>query len=198
MICRNARHRFETMVFNKHRIKSLSDPTDYVQYFNALEYLDGKGIVIEIQFSWWSFDDFKGKQFCVFLCWCAQGASHKWRQVSFLKAFTRRLREPTLEELPCCEAAFSLQGFHRKSNLIFFYALSTFSCSQESIESSLQIIHDIATENIGTLCISKLYSPLKIPLNTERYDAARQKSDLASVILQDLGFNRHSGKFRFQ
>lgn len=66
---------------------------------------------------------------------------------------------------------------------------------QESIESSLQIIHDISTENIGTLCISKLYSPLKIPIyNTERYDGARQKSDLASVVLQDLGFNRHSGK----
>lgn len=65
---------------------------------------------------------------------------------------------------------------------------------QESVESSLQIIHDISTENIGTLCISKLYSPLKIPLTTERYDGARQKSDLASVVLQDLGFNRHSGK----
>lgn len=65
---------------------------------------------------------------------------------------------------------------------------------QESVESSLQIIHDISTENIGTLCINKLYSPLKIPLNTQRYDGARQKSDLASVILQDLGFNRHSGE----
>jgi hypothetical protein len=67
--------------------------------------------------------------------------------------------------------------------------------SQDSIESSLQIIHDISTENIGALCISKFYSPLKIPLTTERYDGVRQKSDLASVILQDLGFNRHSGEF---
>ena len=67
--------------------------------------------------------------------------------------------------------------------------------SQDSIEASLQIVHDISTENIGTLCISKQYSPLKIPLNTERYDGARQKSDLASVILQDLGFNRHSGEY---
>jgi hypothetical protein len=48
MICRNARHPTETMVYNKHRIKSLSDPSDYIQYFNAL---DGKGVVIEIQFS---------------------------------------------------------------------------------------------------------------------------------------------------
>lgn len=65
------------------------------------------------------------------------------------------------------------------------------------MEESLQIVHDISTENIGTLCISKQYSPLKIPLNTERYDGARQRSDLASVILQELGFNRHSGKLSF-
>ena len=58
MICRNAKHLSETMVFYKHRIKSISDPPNYIQYFNALEYLDGKGVVIEIQFSWWSFDDF--------------------------------------------------------------------------------------------------------------------------------------------
>jgi hypothetical protein len=80
MICRNARHLSETMVFNKHRIKSLSDPSDYIQYFNALEYLDGKGIVIEIQFSWWSFLNFKGKQFSS-CCYVAQRDSlHKWRQ----------------------------------------------------------------------------------------------------------------------
>lgn len=70
----------------------------------------------------------------------------------------------------------------------------TYQFSQESVESSLQIVHDISTENIGTLCISKQYSPLKIPLNTALYDGARQKSDLASSVLQDLGFNRHSGK----
>lgn len=63
------------------------------------------------------------------------------------------------------------------------------------MESSLQIIHDISTENIGTLCISKLYSPLKISLNTQQYDGARQKSDLASAVLQEMGFNRHSGEF---
>jgi hypothetical protein len=68
------------------------------------------------------------------------------------------------------------------------------SSPQESVESSLQIIHNISTENIGALCITKLYSPLKIPLNTELYDGARQKSDLASVTLQELGFSRHSGE----
>ncbi|CRK86175.1 CLUMA_CG000058, isoform A [Clunio marinus] len=61
------------------------------------------------------------------------------------------------------------------------------------IESSLQTVHDISTENIGALCISKHYSPLQISLNTESYDTVRQKSDLASIVLQDLGFNHHSG-----
>lgn len=51
MIWRNAKHLSETMVFNKHRIKSLSDPFDIIQHSNALEYLDGKSVVIEIQFS---------------------------------------------------------------------------------------------------------------------------------------------------
>lgn len=51
MIRRNARHLSETMVVNKHRIKSLSDPFDIIQHSDALEYLDGKSVVIEIQFS---------------------------------------------------------------------------------------------------------------------------------------------------
>jgi hypothetical protein len=51
MIWRNAIHGAETMVFDKRRITPRSDPSDYIQYFNALEYLDGKSIVIEIQFS---------------------------------------------------------------------------------------------------------------------------------------------------
>lgn len=68
--------------------------------------------------------------------------------------------------------------------------------SQESVESSLQIVHDIATENIGTLCMSTQYTALKIPLTTARYDGVRQKSDLASSILQELGFNRHSGEHK--
>lgn len=77
--------------------------------------------------------------------------------------------------------------------IVFF----SFFLRQESIETSLKIIHDIATENIGTLCITKNFSPLKIFLNTEQYDGARQKSDLASVVLQDVGFNRHGGELFF-
>ena len=65
---------------------------------------------------------------------------------------------------------------------------------QESIESSLKTIHDIATENLGTLCMSQAFRPLKIPLNAERYEGARQKADLAAIVLQDVGVNRHGGK----
>lgn len=65
MIWRNAKHLSETMVFNKHRIKSLSDPFDIIQHSNALEYLDGKSVVIEIQFSRWSVSALKGRQFYI-------------------------------------------------------------------------------------------------------------------------------------
>ncbi|XP_058815924.1 probable G-protein coupled receptor CG31760 isoform X2 [Topomyia yanbarensis] len=65
--------------------------------------------------------------------------------------------------------------------------------SVEAIEDSLQTIHDIATENLGTLCLSKQYRPLRITLNPERYTGARQKADLAAVVLQDVGVARHNG-----
>ena len=65
---------------------------------------------------------------------------------------------------------------------------------QEAVDSSLQIIHDIATENLGSLCVSRVFRPLQIALNTERYEGARQKADLAAVVLQEVGVNRHGGK----
>lgn len=62
------------------------------------------------------------------------------------------------------------------------------------MEASLQTVHDIATENLGSLCVSKAFRPLQIALNTERYEGARQKADLAAVVLQDVGINRHGSK----
>lgn len=64
--------------------------------------------------------------------------------------------------------------------------------SAAAIEDSLQTIHDIATENLGTLCLTKLFRPLQITLNPERYTGARQKADLAAVVLQDVGVARHN------
>ncbi|XP_055635409.1 probable G-protein coupled receptor CG31760 isoform X2 [Toxorhynchites rutilus septentrionalis] len=63
----------------------------------------------------------------------------------------------------------------------------------EATEDSLQTIHDIATENLGTLCLTKQFRPLWITLNPERYTGARQKADLAAVVLQDVGVARHNG-----
>lgn len=66
---------------------------------------------------------------------------------------------------------------------------------KEFIESSLQTINEIATENLGTKCTSKAFHPLQVPLNTARYEGTRQKADLASIILQDVGLNYGGGKF---
>jgi G protein-coupled receptor 158 len=59
----------------------------------------------------------------------------------------------------------------------------------------LQTIHDISTENLGTLCLTQLFRPLKVPLNVERWDGVRQKADLAAIVLQDVGVSsRHVGE----
>lgn len=68
----------------------------------------------------------------------------------------------------------------------------------QDVESSLLTIHDIATENLGSLCVSQSYRPLEVSLNTERYEGSRQKADLAAVVLQDVGVNRHGGKLTFK
>ncbi|XP_060666012.1 probable G-protein coupled receptor CG31760 [Drosophila nasuta] len=65
--------------------------------------------------------------------------------------------------------------------------------SRTAIEQSLVTIHDIATENLGTLCISTLYRPLQVPINSERFESSRQKADLAASILQEVGIIRHGG-----
>ncbi|XP_044251062.2 probable G-protein coupled receptor CG31760 [Drosophila takahashii] len=65
--------------------------------------------------------------------------------------------------------------------------------TRTTIEQSLVTIHDIATENLGTLCISTLYRPLQVPINSERYESSRQKADLAASILQEVGIIRHGG-----
>lgn len=65
---------------------------------------------------------------------------------------------------------------------------------QDAIQQSLVTVHDIATENLGTLCISTLYRPLQVPINSERYESSRQKADLVASILQEVGIIRHGGK----
>lgn len=66
---------------------------------------------------------------------------------------------------------------------------------KEFIENSLQTIHEIATDNIGTKCASKAFYSLQVPLNTARYEGTRQKADLASIVLQDVGLGHYGGTF---
>ncbi|XP_059220615.1 probable G-protein coupled receptor CG31760 [Stomoxys calcitrans] len=65
--------------------------------------------------------------------------------------------------------------------------------TRDAIQQSLVTVHDIATENLGTLCISTLYRPLQVPINSERYESSRQKADLVASILQEVGIIRHGG-----
>lgn len=85
--------------------------------------------------------------------------------------------------------------FHQPSVLFatakHFVSISFSFLFQEDVDISLQTIHNIATESLGSLCITKSFRPLQISLNTERYESARQKVDLAAVVLQDVGVNRH-------
>lgn len=82
------------------------------------------------------------------------------------------------------------RSWHKpKKNRFYFHF-------QEFIESSLQTINEIATEKLGTKCASKTFHTLQVPLNTARYEGTRQKADLVSIILQDVGINHHGGKFK--
>lgn len=55
----------------------------------------------------------------------------------------------------------------------------------------MKVIHNISTGNFGTLCASESYKSLKVPINIDRYDSARQKADLAALVLQEIGIGRH-------
>ncbi|XP_022901804.2 probable G-protein coupled receptor CG31760 [Onthophagus taurus] len=63
---------------------------------------------------------------------------------------------------------------------------------KEDIEKSLQIIHDVATSNLGELCVTTQFSPLYVPLDTTKFEATRQKADLAATLLLDLGISHHN------
>ena len=60
-------------------------------------------------------------------------------------------------------------------------------------EEALQMIHDVATENMGALCVTEAYRSLKTPLATSQYEGARQKADMAAMLLQDIGVSHHNG-----
>lgn len=88
----------------------------------------------------------------------------------------------------------------RKGSSLLLMVLSM-SCSlrasintrKDNIEEALQLIHDVSTNNMGSLCVTEPYLSLNAHINPTRYDTARQKADLAAMLLQDLGVAHHNG-----
>lgn len=62
-------------------------------------------------------------------------------------------------------------------------------CSQEEIESSLRLVHAVATGATGALCVTHRYGRLRAPLHASRWDSARARADLAANFLQQLGLD---------
>ncbi|XP_054266088.1 probable G-protein coupled receptor CG31760 [Macrosteles quadrilineatus] len=65
--------------------------------------------------------------------------------------------------------------------------------NKDKIEEALELIHDVSTGNMGTLCVSESYRTLAAHVSPTRYDSARQKADLVAMLLQDLGIAHHNG-----
>ncbi|KAF7279348.1 hypothetical protein GWI33_007362 [Rhynchophorus ferrugineus] len=68
---------------------------------------------------------------------------------------------------------------------------------KEDIESSLNIIHEVSTNSLGSLCVTESFRSLSVPLDTLLFEPARQKADLAATLLQDLGLAYHNGECFF-
>ncbi|CAF4930352.1 unnamed protein product [Pieris macdunnoughi] len=58
---------------------------------------------------------------------------------------------------------------------------------KEELESSLRLVHAVATGATGALCVTHHYGRLRAPLHATRWDATRARADLAANILQQLG-----------
>lgn len=70
-------------------------------------------------------------------------------------------------------------------------------CSQEEIESSLRLVHAVATGATGALCVTHRYGRLRAPLYASRWDSARARADLAANFLQQLGLDTVGGFLLF-
>ncbi|GJQ73429.1 hypothetical protein Trydic_g13791 [Trypoxylus dichotomus] len=87
--------------------------------------------------------------------------------------------------------------------LLIGIALSQIICAtgsglvkKENVEWSLQVIHDVASKSLGELCVTQRFCSLSVPLDTVKFEPARQKADLAATLLQDLGVGHHNGEQR--
>lgn len=70
-----------------------------------------------------------------------------------------------------------------------------FTIFQEDIESSLTIVHEVSSQSLGSLCVTEQFRSLTVPIDSLRFESARQKADLAATLLQDLGVAHHNGEF---
>ncbi|KAK6628221.1 hypothetical protein RUM43_002033 [Polyplax serrata] len=61
------------------------------------------------------------------------------------------------------------------------------------LETALSVIQDVATGNMGSLCVTDNYKTLYVEIQTTRFEGTRQKADMAALLLQDLGVGHHSG-----
>lgn len=58
---------------------------------------------------------------------------------------------------------------------------------QEELESSLRLVHAVATGATGALCVTHRFGQLRAPLHVTRWDSARARADLAASLLHQLG-----------
>ncbi|VVC90381.1 unnamed protein product [Leptidea sinapis] len=60
----------------------------------------------------------------------------------------------------------------------------------EELESSLRLVHAVATGATGALCVTHHYGRLRAPLHTTRWDSIRARADLSAHILHQLGLEK--------
>lgn len=64
---------------------------------------------------------------------------------------------------------------------------------QNQINSALQLVHDISTDSRGEICVTEQFRVLKVPIFTFRYESTRQRADMATLLLLDMGLTHHEG-----
>ncbi|KAJ1521911.1 hypothetical protein ONE63_002247 [Megalurothrips usitatus] len=66
--------------------------------------------------------------------------------------------------------------------------------TRKDSEDALQLVHDVSTGSLGTLCLADQHSrSLSAAVDPARYEPVRQKADMAALVLKDLGVAHHNG-----
>ncbi|XP_028166441.1 probable G-protein coupled receptor CG31760 [Ostrinia furnacalis] len=58
---------------------------------------------------------------------------------------------------------------------------------REDVESSLRLVHAVASGATGALCVTHRYGRLRAPLHAARWDTVKARADLAANVLHQLG-----------